>query len=90
MIIQSSRKEQTKKKQHNKLLLTESRTGDKIEKSQMTNQENTLQIKVLTRFRCDDTIRKSLEGDRRKWSLKIEQINIKLSNNQQFFLRVSE
>lgn len=29
------------KKQHNKLLLTEFRTSDKIEKSQMTNQEKT-------------------------------------------------
>ena len=78
------------KKQHNKLLLTEFRTGDKIEKSQMTNQKKQLQTKMLTRFRCGGMIRKSLEGDWRKWSLKIEQINIKLSNNQQFFLRVSE
>ena len=45
---------------------------------------------MLTNFDKDDNIKKSLEGDRRKWSLKIEQINIKLSNNQQFFLRVSE
>ena len=46
--------------------------------------------KMLTNFDKNDNIKKSLEGDRRKWSLKIEQINIKLSNNQQFFLRVSE
>ena len=50
--------------------------SNKTKKQNLVNKLKSFLKKVLTKFESDDKIKKSLEGDKKKWSLKIEQNNI--------------
>ena len=60
------------KKKWLKKLLTNKWKSDKINSVVKQTWKNNLK-KLLTRKKFDDKMRKSLEGDKIKWSLKIEQ-----------------